>query len=363
MDRVKSVNRVFFATVLLSFVGSIINSYILHYTNNYFYAVLFSQFILIIPSLVYLANNHLNVAKAIRFQKVKFSNIILIIIFTYLITPLMNLINAFSMIYVKNDTANVMSSIVSQNGLLLSLFIVALIPCIMEEAVYRGIFFNEYRKVSVIKGIFLSGFLFGIIHGNLNQFSYAFVMGIVFALLIEATGSILSTMIVHFFINGTSITLLAVYPKLFKLLESLYGKEQFDATALMESMNTQIGEAMNFSDVLKTYGFTAFVATILAIVVFRAIAKNCGRWEHVIGIFTGKESNIDRVDRPEVIEPEDLSYGLKEADRKKRIMTVSLALGIICSIALMIYSEYVSRQVSEQEVSGLLTLIRVFLRQ
>ncbi|BCJ96636.1 hypothetical protein acsn021_42050 [Anaerocolumna cellulosilytica] len=360
MNRVKSVNRVFFATVVLSFVGSIINSYILHYTNNYFYAVLFSQFILIVPSLVYLTINRLNVAKAIRFQKVKFSNIILIILFTYLITPLMNLINAFSMIYVKNDTANVMSSIVSKNGWLLSLFMVAFIPCIMEEAVYRGIFFNEYRKVSVLKGIFLSGFLFGIIHGNLNQFSYAFVMGIVFALLIEATGSILSTMIVHFFINGTSITLLAVYPKLFNLLESLYGKEQFDASALMESMNTQIG-GMNFSDVIKTYGFTAFIATILAFVVFRTIAKNCGRWEHVIGIFSRKESNIDTMDKLEEAE-ENLSYSLKETDGRKRIMTVSLALGILCSVALMIYSEFISRQISEQEVDGLLTIIRVFLR-
>lgn len=354
MERVKSVNLVFFATVVLSFVGSIINSYIYQFTGNYFYVVLFAQFILIVPSLVYIALNHLNVAKEIRFHKIKFSNIILIIIFAYLITPLMNLINAFSMMYVKNDTADVMSGIVSKNGLLLSLFIVAFIPCIMEEFVYRGIIFNEYRKISVIKGVFLSGFLFGIIHGNLNQFSYAFTMGIVFALLIEATGSIVSTMIVHFFINGTSITLLALYPKMFKLLESLYGKEQFDATALMESMNAQIGQTIGFTYVLKTYGLTALIATTLAFIVYKTIAKNCGRWEHIKGIFTGKSTALEA--------KEDVTPLTGETpNRRKKLMTISLALGIICCIVLMIYNEYLARQLSRQAADGLLTIIRVFI--
>ena len=338
MNRVKSVNKVFLATVLISLLGSYINNWIMEYTNEYFVLILVSQLLLVIPSIAYLTINRLNVVKVIRFNKIKMSNVILIIVFSYLITPLMNFINAISMMFVQNDTTDVMKNIIDNNGLWLSLFLVAFIPCVLEETVYRGIFYNEYSKVSPLKGILLSGFLFGIIHGNLNQFSYAFAMGIVFALLIEATNSILATMIVHFFINGSSILIMALYPKVFAMLETLYGSEKFNAKELTDAVNGGAVETMNFTFIVQNYGLTALVGTILAFIVYKAIAKNSDRWEYVKGIFRRNASTYTSTQTSTELTKESVLYEIP-TNKKPRLLTWSLRIGIFICVTLMLLNE------------------------
>ena len=368
MNRIKSVNRVFLITVLLSIAGSVINTWIYRNSGNYFLVLLMSQIILVIPSVIYLIIQRVNVAKAIRFKKLRVSNIILIIIFAYLITPLMNLINAISMLYVQNDTTDIMNNIVENNGFFLSLIMVALVPCILEESVYRGIFYNEYSKVNVLKGMLLSGFLFGIIHGNLNQFSYAFAMGIVFALLIEATDSIMATMIVHFFINGTSVVVMAVYPKLFQFLETVYGSDKFNAEELIKSMNSGILDDMTLGYVIRSYGITALIASVLAFIVFKTIAKNSGRWEHVKHIF--KRNNKATTGYPQKdnevnytvegdISLQDSYYEVP--DNKSKLITVSLVAGIIICVTLMISNELFSARVPKQSTENFYTILRMFI--
>lgn len=286
--KVLSVNLVFLITVIFSIFGAFLNSFISLFTDNYFILLLSSQIILIIPSLIYIIKNDLNLSKTICIKSISFGNTILLILFSYLIMPLMTFINALSMIFVDNSTADFMENIVGNNGLFLSLFIVAFIPAILEETVYRGIFYNEYRKVSPLKAIFLSAFLFGIIHLNLNQFTYAFAMGVVFALIIEATDSILSTMIIHFFINGTSVITLYVLPYIMNMLEKLMVSMEVNPEEHLASIESGVDEIINFPFVMKTYFLPAIISTILAFVVYRTIAKNSNRWEHVKNIFTKK---------------------------------------------------------------------------
>jgi membrane protease YdiL (CAAX protease family) len=334
MNRVRTINFVFFATVLLSLVGHFINQWIYNYTDNYFIILLVSQIILVLPSAIYLALSKNSIGKAIRFNKIKGSNVILIIIFSYLISPLMTLINAISMLFVENDTVGVMENIVSNNGFIISLFVIAFIPCILEETVYRGIFYNEYRKISPIKGILLSAFLFGIMHMNFNQFSYAFVMGMVFALLIEATDSILSTMIVHFFINGNSVLIMYLYPKMMELFEKVYGPGYFNSSESIEAIQASIQMDLNL--VLRTYAFPALIGSVLAFIVYRAIAKNSGRWGFIKGIFK-KDENIELSSFQDTVE-NNPPY-----EQKKRLITVSLLIGILVCLILMISSEIISQ--------------------
>ena len=56
------------------------------------------------------------------------------------------------------------------------------------------------------KAILFSGILFGLFHMNFNQCAYAFLIGVLFAILVEITDSIVSTIIVHFVFNGISVT-------------------------------------------------------------------------------------------------------------------------------------------------------------
>jgi membrane protease YdiL (CAAX protease family) len=357
MDRVKSVNRVFLATVLVSLLGAVFNNWVGMFTDNYLVLLLISQIILVIPSVVYLLIYKLNVGRAIRFHKIKLSNVILIIVFAYLISPLMSFINALSMMFVQNDISDVMFNIVEHNSLLTSFLMVAFIPCILEESVYRGILYNEYSKINPRKAIFLSGFLFGIIHGNLNQFSYAFVMGIVFALLIEATDSILATMIVHFIINGTSVLTMGLYPKLVKILESVYGSDQFNAQALIDQMTSEIGQNLDPSFLLF-YGLGALIPTILAYIVFRTIAKNSGRWNYILQIF-GKGNREDVTNIKVSSDNLDESNQNPILRKRQQLLSLSLVIGIIICIVLLIVNEFIPSDVPDQAKEGFSTIVNL----
>lgn len=367
MNKVKSVNRVFLITVFASLIGSIINGWIDDTTGNIFLILLVSQVILVLPSIIYLASHRINPFEAIRFKKVRISNVILIVIFSYAIMPLMNFINAISMLFVKNETSDIMFTLVRDNGFLISLFMVALIPSVFEEIVYRGVIYNTYSKVSPLKGIILSGFLFGIIHGNLNQFSYAFTMGIVFALLIEATDSILSTMIVHFIINGSSVVILSLYPILLKTLESIYGSEQFNTDELLQSLNTGLDETLTFGYIIQNLGIAAIVGTILAFIIFKTIAKNAGRWEYVKNLFRRRKQvaettdsynrNLYDYDEEGYVSSDSLSDYEKTQRGKKKLLTASLLIAIIICAGLMILNEVMSPVITEQPMEEFFSII------
>lgn len=303
-NRIKAINIVFLLTIIFALIGQGFSLIILGHTGNYLIILLLSQVVLILPSIIYMIRYKLNISEAIRFKKIKAANIILLIVFSYLITPLMSFINAISMLFFENTTSSFMGEIIKQNGFFLSITIIAVVPAIFEEAVYRGIFYNEYRKVKPLQAIFLSAFLFGIIHGNLNQFVYAFLMGIVFALIIEATDSILSTMIIHFFINATSVMALHLYNKGMNVKEYASGIEG------------SLEQVLTFTQIMETLFLPAVVSTIIAVSVYIIIAKNAGRWEWVKGIF---------------------AKGQKKHEGS--LLNISLVIAIVICLVIMIMNE------------------------
>lgn len=348
-QRIKRVNLVFAATVALSMIAGFLP--IGKWIHNSAVLLLLSQLILFLPAAVYLVTSKISYREAVRFRKIRPANIILLILLTILIMPMMSLINALSMVYVENRITNTMTAITSQNFLWISLLVTAVLPCILEESVYRGVLYNEYRKVKPLAAIFLSAFLFGILHGNLNQFSYAFAMGIVFAFIIEATDSILSTMIVHFLINAGSILTLAFYPKLIAFLESVYntalekgntatvnlvtqlmGGTDFTMDALMENSQQTLA-SMTVWDVLRNSGPTALVCMVLAFIVYRTIAINADRWEAVKGLFTKKNNTAAQ---EKLLES---GMGYKESSSSQKLITLPLGAAMLFCVTLMILSE------------------------
>lgn len=312
-------------TVLVSIFGSVLTSYIHLITKNMVYVLILSQILLIIPTLVYITSNKLNLAKTIRFNKIKISNVLLVILFSYLITPLMSLINLLSMLFVRNNIQNTVEVIADQNPLYISMIAIALIPCMFEEAVYRGIFYNEYRKTNVKSGILLSALLFALLHMNFNQFFYAFVMGVVFVILIEATDSILSSMIIHFVINGTSVLNLYMIPKLHEILEEI---DPIYAENLGDNLNSKLTRTEILASVTSIWPLV-IITTILASLVLYGIANNSNRLEQLKGIFTGKNQ----------IELEVEEGISKTSDHTKGFITIPLLIGIAICLVVMVVVE------------------------
>ena len=87
------------------------------------------------------------------------------------------------------------------------LFTVAVLPAIMEEFLFRGIFLRETKDFSLWVRVLLCGGLFALYHQNPAQTLYQFCCGAAFALVAFRAGSILPTIISHFINNALILTL------------------------------------------------------------------------------------------------------------------------------------------------------------
>lgn len=90
---------------------------------------------------------------------------------------------------------------------LIQLVTVAVLPTFCEEFLHRGILFRGIRQIGYKKAILISSLLFGLIHFNINQFFYAFVLGMLMALVCIVSKSIYPAMIIHFTNNAISVYL------------------------------------------------------------------------------------------------------------------------------------------------------------
>lgn len=81
---------------------------------------------------------------------------------------------------------------------LINVVLLAFIPAIMEELIFRGMIFNGLRKKGFKIATIISAVMFATIHLSIKQFVFPIIMGVVFSFVLEKTGSLVYTMIVHF---------------------------------------------------------------------------------------------------------------------------------------------------------------------
>ena len=89
---------------------------------------------------------------------------------------------------------------------LLAILLIAILPAITEELVYRGMILNGLRKLGKWPAILLSSLAFCLMHGNIAQFPYTFLLGIVLGYIMFETSNLLLCIIIHFFNNATVLT-------------------------------------------------------------------------------------------------------------------------------------------------------------
>lgn len=134
-----------------------------------------------------------------------------------LFSILIALITLFGSLYLINYLMDLMSKIgynpdsslplpLTNGGwLVLNIVVLAVIPAICEEFLYRGIIYNGLRKFGSVGAIFLSAIMFALAHGSAMQFFYQFILGLVLAAIVYKTGSIVASMIAHFVNNATVV--------------------------------------------------------------------------------------------------------------------------------------------------------------
>lgn len=291
MSNNKSVNRLFLTTVVI-YIGFSLGFGVLAswlpilgelpvYVN-----ILLSQALIFLPGLAYCRHQGIVIREFIPYRKINFSTAILVVICTYLMYPLIIVLNAVSMLFTNTGTAAV-ADLMQGQSFILSVLFVAAMPAFVEEFMFRGVLFHTYRKSRMLPAILLSAFLFGCMHMNLNQFMYAFALGVYLAFLVEATGSILSSMLAHFTLNVTSVVLSYLLPVLSRIagVEELSQAPQIQQggyAAVMES-----SELLMFLMGIIIWAIIAVGTTCGAVGIYYAICRINGRWEHVKQMFRG----------------------------------------------------------------------------
>jgi len=139
-------------------------------------------------------------------QKLGSKNIIIIVALGFLLQPMMMMISGISALFFNNDVAAIMYTF-QQQPFLLTLITVAVTPAVCEELVFRGYIQSKYRECTIRKAALINGLFFAIMHLNLQQFAYTFVLGIIFAYMVHHTRSIWAAIIPHFIVNATQATM------------------------------------------------------------------------------------------------------------------------------------------------------------
>lgn len=81
----------------------------------------------------------------------------------------------------------------------------AVLPALCEEFVFRGLLISEYEKRSTTAAILLSSLFFALLHLDIESFPSCFFAGLILAVTLYASRSLLAVMVVHFCNNMIGI--------------------------------------------------------------------------------------------------------------------------------------------------------------
>ncbi len=300
-----------FAPVLFGFyiIASVLFSRII-YSNGIalplWLNLIISQCILLIPALIYVLVMKIDIIKCIPYRKIKLSDAVSSLLIGYCLVPLVLLINVISSVFATNYL-NSSTTEISQYPFIIQLLLMAFLPTIAEEFVFRGLFYHSYRKNGILGAAILSGVIFGAIHLNINQFCYACVMGMVFALMVEITGSMFSSMLAHFAVNSYSIIMLK--------LVSISGISVQTEQASQQIMSQYSGVIILLQIAILAVIAIAFIS--IAYLLFMSMAKRNGRWDYF-------KLNMKKGLRPQ---------------NNEHFITIPLAATLLAAAAFMIFQE------------------------
>lgn len=142
------------------------------------------------------------------------------------------------------------TEVITKAPLYLTLIFAVVIGPIVEEVMFRGIILPRLLFFGERFAVFVSALLFGLFHGNFEQFFYAFAIGLIFGSIMAKTGKLRYTAVLHILLNlfgSVPSTLLTRY------------------TAGMDL--TQMGKETVLA-LLLTYSYAIFIVLAVAMGIF-----------------------------------------------------------------------------------------------
>lgn len=175
--------------------------------KNFFLGTFITEvFILLIPALVILFFSG-SIKRLLSVNRISFVNIVLVIFVTVISYPIILLLNGLFLSAISKivEFNNFSQDIFTKSPLSVYLIFACFIPSICEEVFFRGTILNAYDVYGRKFAILMSSFVFAMSHFDIQNFVAPFLLGILFANLMELTGSIYAPIISHFTNNIIAI--------------------------------------------------------------------------------------------------------------------------------------------------------------
>jgi len=241
----------------------------------------FAQYIIfLIPVIIYLIITRESPKKVFSINKISFVDIMLSIVIAFLAHPVAGFFSQLTGLFFENPVEQALEVLQSTPFPML-LFMMAITPSICEEAVTRGIFLHGYKKTNMLVACLANGVVFSMLHLDLQQSLYTFVLGVIFAFMVRVTNSIWSSVLCHFTFNSISLGA----QQLLKMLP----KEEVEA-ALEASAQTGNEMTALFSSFIIAIPFAIAIVVILTVMYKRN--KKRGKLEVQVGEIDHSSSEV-----------------------------------------------------------------------
>lgn len=261
-----------------------------------------SELVILIPAIATILYCGDRLRVVIPFKRIKISSALLTVLYVVMLFPLVTFINSVSMLFVDNTVVGLSDQILGMPMWQMFLSIGIFGPFV-EEVVFRGFFLQSYQRTGrIIASMILSSILFGLMHMNFNQFAYGAVMGLMLALLVEATGSVLTSFIAHATFNSIEVILM------------------YATSDLIDSAENMLTELEETNQILLTIGIYFVAAVIFTALAFCIVVKI---------------SDIER--------RKEFFAGIPKCPKQGyKLITVPLIVAIVIAVTYMIGIEYLN---------------------
>lgn len=154
---------------------------------------------------------------------------------------------------------NALMTYATESNMVVTFIYMVLCAPVLEEYIFRKLIVDRTVKYGQGVAIVLSGLMFGLFHGNLNQFAYAMLLGMFLAFMYVKTGNLKITIGLHMCINfmGAVVSVL--------LLKAIHLEEYQEI--VMNGGDTQAVMEFMMQYLPGWIGYMIYVLFILAAVI------------------------------------------------------------------------------------------------
>lgn len=172
-------------------------------TGYYLFSGMLSLVSIFIPTLILFKMSGSTMEELVPFKRVEGKKLAAIVTGSLALSMLAQIIVALINVNFSIFGIDIYSGLESETptgvfDFIMNTICTAVIPALVEEFAYRGLVIGVLKKHGDLFAVVTSAFLFGMLHGNLAQIPFAFVLGLFLGYVRVKTDSMLPSILIHF---------------------------------------------------------------------------------------------------------------------------------------------------------------------